>query len=105
MSGGYTASTDAMKTASKSITQLAEDLPDKNPDLQNSPITAEGFGRAHGAHAQKYTDGVQKLVAAVTGYGTTLNSLGANIGTSGSMYGDNESSQSGAILNTDQGTL
>jgi uncharacterized protein YukE len=103
MSGGYTASTDAMATASKTITQLAEDLPDANPDLSSSPITAKGFGQAHGDHAEKYTTGVKNLWDAMTGYCQTLTTFGTNIGTSGARYGQNEDSQSGSI--TDAGTL
>ncbi|HVV11384.1 hypothetical protein [Amycolatopsis sp.] len=103
MSGGYTASTDAMATASKTITHLAEDLPDQNPDLSSTPITADGFGRAHGAHADKYTAGVQALWDSVTGYCQTLSTYGTNIGTSGTTYGQNEDTQSGAITNA--GTL
>ncbi|NKQ58997.1 hypothetical protein HFP15_39765 [Amycolatopsis sp. K13G38] len=103
MSGGYTASTDAMATASRKITQLAEDLPDANPDLSSTPITADGFGRVHGAHADKYTTGVKTLWDSMTGYCQTLNTFGTNIGSAGSSYGHNEDTQSGAITNA--GTL
>ncbi|GAA4665114.1 MULTISPECIES: hypothetical protein [Amycolatopsis] len=103
MSGGYTASTDAMATASKTISRLAEDLPENNSDMQTTVLNAAGFGRAHGDHATKYTAGVQKLWESLTGYGTTLGSFGANIGSSGQAYGQNEYTQSGAIGNA--GTL
>jgi uncharacterized protein YukE len=97
MSGGYTASTEAMSTASKKITQLAEDLPDKNTDLPGSPVNAQGFGQAHGDHAQKYTTGVQTLWAAIGGYSNTLNTFGANIGTGGASYSASDQAQSAAI--------
>lgn len=103
MTSGYTASADAMATASKTITRLAEDLPDANPDLSSTPITAEGFGRAHGDHADKYTTGVKTLWDAMTGYCQALTTFGTNIGTSGASYGENEDSQSGTI--TKVGTL
>ena len=35
---GYATSADAMATASKKITQLAEDLPDNNTDLANPQV-------------------------------------------------------------------
>lgn len=97
MSGGYTASTDAMATASKKIAQLAEDLPENNSDLQNTTLTTAGFGQAHGDHADKYTTGVQKLWAALSGLGTTLGSYGTNVGSSGQAYGGTEDTQSGTI--------
>jgi hypothetical protein len=75
MSGGYTASTDAMATASKKITQLAEDLPDKNTDLAHTPVNAQ----------------------AVSGYSNTLNTFGTNIGTGGKSYAATDHAQSGAI--------
>lgn len=99
MSAGYTASGEAMATASRTITRLAEDLPDANPDLKSTPIKAEGFGRVHGAHAEKYTTGVKTLWDAMTGYCTTLTTFGTNIGKSGTAYGQNEDTQSGAITN------
>ncbi|GAA5153652.1 MULTISPECIES: hypothetical protein [Amycolatopsis] len=99
MSGGYTASTDAMASASKKITQVAEDLPDKNTDLASSPVTAQGFGQAHGDHAQKYTTGVQTLWQAVSGYSNTLNAFGANIGSGGRSYAENDHAQGNAISN------
>ncbi|KAA9156704.1 hypothetical protein FPZ12_027105 [Amycolatopsis acidicola] len=101
-SGGYTASTDAMQTASKKITGLAEDLPDQNPDLSSTPVKAEGFGRAHGSHADAYTKGMKALWDSLQGYCTTLNTYGTNIGSSGAAYGQNEDDQSAAI--TDAGT-
>lgn len=97
MSGGYTASTDAMRTASKTISQLAEDLPETNSDMQNTPVTGDGFGRAHTKHGDAYTKGVQNLWAALTGYGTTLGSYGANVGSAGAAYGDNEQTQGDTI--------
>jgi uncharacterized protein YukE len=100
MSGGYTASTDAMATASKKITQLAEDLPDKNTDLAHTPVNAQGFGQAHGDHADKYTAGVQTLWQAVSGYSNTLNTFGTNIGTGGKSYAATDQAQSGAITSS-----
>jgi hypothetical protein len=97
MSGGYTASTDATATASKTIAQLAQDLPEDNSDLQNTTLTTAGFGQAHGDHADKYTSGLQKLWAALNGYGTTLGSFGTNVGSSGQAYSGNEQTQSDAI--------
>ncbi|RSD21425.1 hypothetical protein [Amycolatopsis eburnea] len=97
--GGYTATTEALSTASKTIGDLAEHLLDDNPDLQNSQVTAEKFGRAHGTHATKYTAGAQALWAAVSGYSSTLGSFGTNLGTAGSSYSANEDNQSGAITN------
>lgn len=99
MSGGYTASTEAMRTASRNITKLAEDLPDKNPDLTGTPIKPEGFGRVHTDHAQKYVDGMKKLSDAVAGCGKTLGTFADRIGASGSQYAGNEDAQSGAIGN------
>jgi hypothetical protein len=99
MSGGYTATTDALSSASKNIGQLSEQLLDDNPDLSSTPVDAAGFGQAHGDHAAKYTAGVQALWDSVSGYSSTLGSFGTNLGTAGSSYGANEESQSGAITN------
>jgi hypothetical protein len=101
MSGGYTATTEALSSASKNIGQLAEQLLEDNPDLASTPVTAAGFGQAHGEHAAKYTAGVAALWAAVSGYSSTLGSFGTNLGTAGSSYGANEDNQAGAI--TDAG--
>jgi hypothetical protein len=98
-SGGYTATTEALSTASKTIGDLAEHLLDDNPDLQNSQVTAEKFGRAHGAHAEKYTTGAKALWDAVSAYSSALGSFGTNIGTAGKSYGANENDQAGAITN------
>ncbi|GAB3005282.1 hypothetical protein LWP59_03345 [Amycolatopsis acidiphila] len=97
MSGGYTASTEAMSTASKTITQLAEDLPDKNTDLASTPVNAQGFGQAHGDHAEKYTTGVQTLWQALSGYSNTLKAYGTNIGTGGKAYSETDHAQSSAV--------
>lgn len=99
MSGGYTATTDALTSASRTLGRLAEDLLDDNPDLASTPVTAAGFGQAHGDHAPKYTAGVQALWAAVSGYSTTLGSFGTNLGAGAQAYGENESAQAGAITN------
>ncbi|EOD65010.1 hypothetical protein [Amycolatopsis vancoresmycina] len=99
--GGYTATTEALSTAAKTIGDLAEHLLDDNPDLQTPQVTAEKFGRAHGAHATKYTAGAQALWAAVSGYSSTLGSFGTNLGTAGSSYSTNEGNQAGVI--TDAG--
>ncbi|MEU4253528.1 hypothetical protein AB0F15_39665 [Amycolatopsis sp. NPDC026612] len=97
--GGYTATTEALSAASKTIGDLAEHLLDDNPDLQTPQVTAEKFGRAHGTHAEKYTAGAQALWAAVSGYSSTLGSFGTNLGTAGTSYGSNEDNQAGAITN------
>lgn len=97
MSGGYTASTDAMESASKKIVQLAEDLPDKNTDLSSSPVTKEGFGQAHGEKADKYINGTKTLWAAVSGYSNVLKAFGQNIGSGGKAYADTDSSQQSAV--------
>jgi len=97
--GGYTATTEALSTAAKTIGDLAENLLDDNPDLKAPQVTAEKFGRAHGAHATKYTAGAQALWAAVSGYSTTLGSFGTNLGTAGKSYSANEAGQAGAITN------
>ncbi|WP_290061627.1 hypothetical protein [Amycolatopsis solani] len=101
--GGYTATTEALSTASKTIGDLAENLLEDNPDLETSQVTAEKFGRAHGTHATKYTAGAQALWAAVSGYSSTLASFGTNLGTAGSSYSANEDNQSGAITNAGSG--
>lgn len=97
--GGYTATTEALSTASKTIGDLAEHLLDDNPDLQTPQVTAEKFGRAHGAHAEKYTAGAKALWDAVSGYSSTLGAFGTNLGTAGTSYGANENSQADAITN------
>lgn len=99
MSGGFTAATDAMASASKAINQVAQDLLDDNPDLSSTPVTAAGFGQAHGAHAEKYTTGAQTLWSAVSGYSTTLGTFGSTIGSSGDAYGGSDSTQTGSITN------
>ncbi|WP_410589989.1 hypothetical protein [Amycolatopsis sp. lyj-23] len=97
--GGYTATTEALSAAAKTIGDLAEHLLDDNPDLQAPQVTAEKFGRAHGTHATKYIAGAQALWAAVSGYSSTLGSFGTNLGTAGSSYATNEGNQAGAITN------
>ncbi|HEV7975712.1 hypothetical protein [Amycolatopsis sp.] len=97
MSGGYTAATDAIASAAKSIGELSQHLLDANPDLSSTPITAEGFGQAHGAHSQKYTAGVQAMWDSVNGYSGTLSTLGSNLSTAGTSYSQNEDAQTGAI--------
>jgi uncharacterized protein YukE len=94
---GYATSADAMATASKKITQLAEDLPDNNTDLANPQVNAPGFGQAHGSHADKYTTGVQTLWQALSGYSDTLTAFGTNIGSGGQAYAESDRAQSGAI--------
>ena len=96
MSGGFTAATDALSSASKNIGKLTEQLLEDNPDLSN----AAGFGQAHGDHAKKYTDGVAALWASVQGYSTTLGSFGTNLGTAATSYGTNEDEQKNKITET-----
>lgn len=97
MSGGYTASSDAMQTASKKIGDLAKDLPDKNADMQHTPVTGDGFGRAHTKHGAAYTKAVDTLWAALTGYGTTLSTYGQKVASAGSSYVDTDNTQGGTI--------
>ncbi|WP_020663252.1 hypothetical protein [Amycolatopsis benzoatilytica] len=101
--GGYTATTDALSKASKNIGDLAEKLLDDNPDLQNSQVTKEKFGRVHEAHADKYLAGAKALGEALSGYSKTLEAFGTNISSAGSKYGANEDNQVGNIDNA--GTL
>ncbi|WP_181776258.1 hypothetical protein [Amycolatopsis pittospori] len=97
MSGGYTAATEALSSASKNIGKLTEQLLEDNPDLSSTPVNAAGFGQAHGDHAAKYTAGVKALWDSVNGYSTTLGSFGTNLSTAGSSYGSNEDDQRDAI--------
>ncbi|GAA1034722.1 MULTISPECIES: hypothetical protein [Amycolatopsis] len=101
--GGYTATTQALSTASKNIGDLAEKLLDDNPDLEHSELTKEKFGRVHQAHADKYLEGTKQLWAALSGYSTALGSFGTNISTAGSAYGKNEDNQVGNINKTGNG--
>ncbi|WP_328604525.1 hypothetical protein OG943_31365 [Amycolatopsis sp. NBC_00345] len=96
-SGGYTASTDAIATASKKITQLGKDLLDANPDLGTAEVTKEGFGKAHGDHAQKYLDGAKALSDSVNGYNGALTTFGSSIQQAGAQYAGNEDDQYGQI--------
>ncbi|GAA3524758.1 hypothetical protein GCM10022222_04230 [Amycolatopsis ultiminotia] len=96
-SGGYTASTEAMSSASKKIGQLAQDLVDNNPDLSATKVDDKGFGEAHGEHAKQYTEGVKTLSDAVNGYSTTLTTLGTNLSSGAQSYDENEAGQSGSI--------
>jgi hypothetical protein len=97
--GGQKADTDAMATASKNITQLAEDLTDETKKLGTTEITAKEFGTIHGAHSKDYTAGVGMLDASVKGYGTTLTGFAGNIAAGGSAYSANEDAQSSAVNN------
>ncbi len=97
MSGGYTAATEALSSASKNIGKLTEKLLEDNPDLSNTPVNAAGFGQAHGDHAGKYTAGVKALWDSVNGYSTQLGSFGTNLGSAGTAYGTNEDEQKDAI--------
>ncbi|MCU1685298.1 MAG: hypothetical protein JWQ81_6037 [Amycolatopsis sp.] len=99
MSGGYTADTDALASASKTVGHLAEDLLNNNPDLSTTPLTADGFGKAHGQHSQKYTTGAQALWDSVNGYSSTLSGYGSTLGAGAKSYGQSDSSQSGSITN------
>ncbi|GAB3486556.1 type VII secretion target [Amycolatopsis cihanbeyliensis] len=83
---GYKSDADAMEAASTKITELAEDLSEDNKELGQSKVNAEGFGQAHGDHAQAYTKGVQTLDAAVKGLGTTLTSFASQISGAGQAY-------------------
>ncbi|MDT8911260.1 hypothetical protein [Amycolatopsis sp. PS_44_ISF1] len=96
-SGGYTAGTEAIATASKNITQYSKDLLDANPDLATTLVTKEGFGKAHGDKAQKYLDGAKALSDAVTGYNSTLATFGSSLESAGSKYAINEDDQYGQI--------
>jgi hypothetical protein len=96
-SGGYTASTEAIATASKAITKLGKDLLDANPDLATTAATKEGFGKAHQDHAQKYLDGAKLLSDAVNGYSATLTTLGSSLQQAGSQYAINEDNQYGNV--------
>ncbi|ANN18760.1 hypothetical protein SD37_26140 [Amycolatopsis orientalis] len=100
MSGGFTAATDALSSASKNVGKLTDRLLEDNPDLSSTPVNAAGFGQAHGDHAKKYTDGVAALWAAVNGYKTTLATFGTNLGTAGTTYGANEDEQKNKITKT-----
>jgi hypothetical protein len=96
-SGGYTASTEAIATASKKVTQLGKDLLDANPDLATALVTKEGFGRAHQDHSQKYLDGAKALSDSVTGYNGMLTTYGSSLEQAGSQYAGNEDDQYGQI--------
>lgn len=100
MSGGFTAATDALSSASKNVGKLTERLLEDNPDLSSTPVKEAGFGQAHGAHAAKYTAGVTALWASVQGYSSTLGAFGTNLGTAGTTYGANEDEQKNKITET-----
>jgi len=97
--GGYTATTDALSKASRNIGDLSEKLLDDNPDLQNSQVTKEKFGRVHQQHADKYLAGTKALWEAVSGYSKSLSAFGTNISSAGSQYGTNEGNQIDNINN------
>ncbi|WP_020667738.1 hypothetical protein [Amycolatopsis nigrescens] len=97
MSGGYTAATDALSSASKNIGKLKEQLVEDNPELSPTPVKAAGFGQAHGDHSGKYTAGVDALGAAVKGYSGALGGFGTKLSTAGAKYGANEDEQGNAI--------
>lgn len=95
--GGQKADTDAMATASKNITQLAEDLTGGTKKLGTTEITAKEFGTVHGAHSKDYTAGIGMLDASVKGYSTTLTGFAGNIAAGGASYSANEGTQSSAV--------
>jgi hypothetical protein len=97
--GGQKADTDAMATASKNITQLAEDLADQTKTLGETEITAQEFGTVHGAFSKDYLAGVGLLDASVQGYGQALGGFAGSIGAGGQAYSTNEQAQAGAVTN------
>jgi hypothetical protein len=99
MSGGYTADTDALAAAAKKVGQVAEDLLNNNPDLQTTEVTADGFGKAHTQHAEKYTTGAQALWDSVNGYSSTLSGYGSTLGAGAQSYGQSDSTQGSSITN------
>jgi hypothetical protein len=96
---GQKADTEAMATASKNITQLAEDLTDETEKVGKTEITAKEFGTIHGPHSTDYKAGVDMLAASVKGYGTALTGFATNIQAGGQAYSANETTQSTAVTN------
>jgi hypothetical protein len=96
---GQKADTEAMATASKNITQLAEDLTDETEKTGKTEITPKEFGTIHGPHATDYKAGVDMLAASVKGYGVALTGFATNIQTGGQAYSANEGAQSDAVTN------
>jgi hypothetical protein len=96
---GQKADTEAMATASKNITQLAEDLTDETEKVGKTEITAKEFGTVHGPHSTDYKAGVDMLAASVKGYGTALTGFATNIQAGGQAYSANETTQSTAVTN------
>ncbi|GAB2759034.1 hypothetical protein [Amycolatopsis magusensis] len=95
--GGHKVDADAMASASKKMTEFAEDVTDGTKELEKSKITAKQFGEAHGTHAEIYTTSIATLSAAVKGYTTALSGFAANIAAGGQSYTANDQSQSGAM--------
>jgi hypothetical protein len=96
---GQKADTEAMAAASKSITQLAEDLAGETEKLDKTEITAKEFGTIHGPHSTAYNAGIVLLGASVKGYGKALTGFATNIKAGGQAYSANEAAQSSAVTN------
>lgn len=84
--------TGEIASAATSIRAAAQAIGELNNDLASANVTAADFGRAHGAAAQAYFDGIRKLVQAVDAKAKAVDEYADNLNSAARGYEDSDSS-------------
>lgn len=97
---GYGTSTEAMRKASKGISDAAKDTADELQKVGQTETTARDFGEAHQQHFTKYQTGIQNFGKGIANMASVLGAFAGKIGSGAGTYDDVESTNAGNVGST-----
>lgn len=94
---GMGVNTGEIASAATSIKAAAQAIGELKSELANPKVSAQDFGRAHGAAAQPYFDGLQKLAKVVEAHAKAVDDYADRLNSVARSYESSDSSGASAL--------
>jgi hypothetical protein len=94
---GYGTSTEAMRKASKGISDAAKDTADELKKVGQTETISRDFGEAHQQHFAKYKTGIDNFGKGIANMTGVLAGFAGKIGSGAATYDDVESTNAGNV--------
>ncbi|HWC83915.1 MAG TPA: hypothetical protein VG756_28485 [Pseudonocardiaceae bacterium] len=97
---GYSASSDSLGQASKTISTDASNTQNQLSKNTATTIAAADWGQAHGSHQGDYAAAMTELGKGISGMCTTLTSFAGLLGQASTNYASVEGSNASSVSNS-----
>lgn len=94
---GMGVNTGEIASAATSVQATAQAIGELQKELAGPKVAAQDFGRAHGAAAQPYFDGMQKLGKVVDANAKAVDDYATKLNSAARGYESSDSSGAGAL--------